>query len=86
MKDHLIDLFVEHHHWLLDNTIEHDEHLLELLEAAIDKNDPKEIWDRAIDFWHSTDWDANSSLPETWQNLYEAIDEYRTRHGIDSTL
>lgn len=57
---------------------------VEKLISAIDNAAPALMWEAAVDHWHDTPWEEDN-LPQPWETLYDAIDEYRERHDVDST-
>lgn len=56
------------------------------LERIVSKeaDDPASLWEAVVDHWHATPWD-DESFPESFQELYDLVDEYRTIKRVDST-
>ncbi|WP_025562867.1 hypothetical protein [Psychromonas sp. SP041] len=58
--------------------------LFSALDNAITKKSPSLMWEAAVDHLMIMECELDGS-PALFQYLYEAIDEYRTRRGVDST-
>lgn len=57
---------------------------LNLLSAAIDTDSAARMWEAVVDHWHEIGWEVLDG-PDVWEDLYDAIDDYRLELGVDST-